>query len=426
MFNTLDQQKLSELENMVNSKQLDVLIGLHAFHSGCHLVKYRSRVPYFIIIGGTDANVMVHDPSRKRVMTEALAHARAIVCFTVALQSQIREHFPQLCPSNFSIAPSSSLSSPFISNVLDNSVLKECGFSLSPSSSPSDLSSSFAALPSVALIPQAAECVDADCRVSLHSRVGCGSHDRIFLLPAGIRAVKDPEFVVGVMQDWHQKDPSVWLAIVGPQLELEAVARLDTRLAERAGVCYLGTVSAEELHGYMKQSVATINTSVNEGMCGALLEAMLLSCPVLARRNGGNEAIIQHGVTGYLFSSPEEFLAIASQLLAVSSCPASALDCPKAINAHSFSPISPIDTEGKMGQTLKRRRLCGPDQTSYKSLKTGADCHSMASLGSSRALQQLLCKARSYVQTVHSLTGETQAYDKLVRSFFSNSTNSGM
>lgn len=308
-------------------------------------------------------------------------------------------------------------------------MLKDCLSLSSPSSATdlSSLSSLSSTLPSIELIPQAAECVGTDCRVSLHSRVGCGPHDRIFLLPAGIRAVKDPEFLVGIIQDWHQIDPSVWLVIVGPQLEADAVARLEARIAERAGVCYLGTVSADELHGYMKQSVATINTSVDEGMCGALLEAMLLSCPVLARRNGGNEAVIQHGVTGYLFSSPQEFFTLASRLLAVSPsrclCPSSSLDCPKDINNHSLSSLTSIGTEGKMGPTLKRRRLSSLDKISCKPPRT--DFHSMASLSSSGALQQLVLKARSYVQMVHSLAGETQAYDKLVRSLSSNIRESG-
>lgn len=35
------------------------------------------------------------------------------------------------------------------------------------------------------------------------------------------------------------------------------------------------------------------------------LKAMDLGTPVIARRNDGNEALIQHGVTGFLFSSPE-------------------------------------------------------------------------------------------------------------------------
>ena len=32
---------------------------------------------------------------------------------------------------------------------------------------------------------------------------------------------------------------------------------------------------------------------------------MDLGTPVLARRNNGNEALIEHGVSGFLFSSPE-------------------------------------------------------------------------------------------------------------------------
>jgi glycosyltransferase involved in cell wall biosynthesis len=56
----------------------------------------------------------------------------------------------------------------------------------------------------------------------------------------------------------------------------------------------------------MRTSFAYINTSVNEGMCLAILEAMTLGVPVLARRNTGNTSLIKHGKTGLLFDTPDE------------------------------------------------------------------------------------------------------------------------
>ena len=53
----------------------------------------------------------------------------------------------------------------------------------------------------------------------------------------------------------------------------------------------------------------------SEGMCAALLEAMGLGTPVLARAVPGNRAIVQHGRTGLLFATPGEAVALAAAVL---------------------------------------------------------------------------------------------------------------
>jgi glycosyltransferase involved in cell wall biosynthesis len=51
-----------------------------------------------------------------------------------------------------------------------------------------------------------------------------------------------------------------------------------------------------------------LNTSLSEGMCGVVLEAMLLGTPVIARRNAGNQSVIVHGHTGLLYDEPAEMI----------------------------------------------------------------------------------------------------------------------
>lgn len=74
-------------------------------------------------------------------------------------------------------------------------------------------------------------------------------------------------------------------------------------------------MSIEDTHACMKHSNALVNTSESEGMAAVVLEAMDLGTLVIARRNEGNESLIQHGVTGFLFSSPQEFKTIAENLM---------------------------------------------------------------------------------------------------------------
>uniref|UniRef100_A0A3Q2FGM4 Glycosyltransferase 1 domain containing 1 n=1 Tax=Cyprinodon variegatus TaxID=28743 RepID=A0A3Q2FGM4_CYPVA len=106
---------------------------------------------------------------------------------------------------------------------------------------------------------------------------------RVFLLVCGLRRVKDPLYLA------------------------EAFSAAGVFLAQER--------SQQELHAAIKRCFAVVNSSVSEGMSAAILEAMDLRVPVLARDIPGNAAVVKHGVTGLLFSSPQEFVHQSRRLL---------------------------------------------------------------------------------------------------------------
>ncbi|MGH0167325.1 UNVERIFIED_CONTAM: hypothetical protein FKN15_004160 [Acipenser sinensis] len=65
----------------------------------------------------------------------------------------------------------------------------------------------------------------------------------------------------------------------------------------------------------MRRSFALVNSSISEGMSAAVLEAMHLGVPVLARNIPGNAAIVIHEDTGLLFSNPQEFIELSKRLI---------------------------------------------------------------------------------------------------------------
>ncbi|XP_054300209.1 glycosyltransferase 1 domain-containing protein 1 isoform X3 [Pongo pygmaeus] len=82
-----------------------------------------------------------------------------------------------------------------------------------------------------------------------------------------------------------------------------------------AGVRLIGEMPQEDLHAVVKNCFAVVNSSVSEGMSAAILEAMDLEVPVLARNIPGNAAMVKHEVTGLLFSNPQEFVHLAKRLV---------------------------------------------------------------------------------------------------------------
>uniref|UniRef100_A0A3Q3VNG4 Glycosyl transferase family 1 domain-containing protein n=1 Tax=Mola mola TaxID=94237 RepID=A0A3Q3VNG4_MOLML len=123
---------------------------------------------------------------------------------------------------------------------------------------------------------------------------------RVFLLVCGLRRVKDPLYLVDLFSEWHYKNPVNVLVIIGPKV---------------TGVFLAQERSQQELHGAMKRCFAVVNSSISEGMSAAILEAMDLGVPVLARDIPGNAVIVQHEFTGLLYSSPQEFLHQSQRLV---------------------------------------------------------------------------------------------------------------
>lgn len=81
------------------------------------------------------------------------------------------------------------------------------------------------------------------------------------------------------------------------------------------GIYIFPQVSLEQTHALIKESFALVNSSLNEGMASAVLEALHIGTPVFARRNTGNSAVVNDGINGLLFDSPLEFKEKAENLL---------------------------------------------------------------------------------------------------------------
>ncbi|XP_073675891.1 glycosyltransferase 1 domain-containing protein 1-like [Garra rufa] len=137
----------------------------------------------------------------------------------------------------------------------------------------------------------------------------------VFLLVCGVRRVKDPLYLLEAFEEWHSQNPLVVLIIIGPKIDPVFTAEVEESVKRSVGVYLAADLSQEELHAAMQKSFALVNSSLSEGMSAAILEAMDLGLPVLARDVPGNAAIVEHEVTGLLYSSPQEFVSLSRKLL---------------------------------------------------------------------------------------------------------------
>jgi glycosyltransferase involved in cell wall biosynthesis len=259
---------IATLNQFIIDHNVLCIIGIHAFHAGKLLRGV--TVPYCIIFGGTDINEYSYDDHCRCIMSEAVSHATILVAFSPTMLNNACK---------------------ILTDVINKKVL---------------------------VIPQGVVTKPTQCtdRAAWLSRRGLPINGRLFTMIAGLRPVKDPLFLVSAFTEWHQsKCSNAYLVIVGPQLDEEFSARFLETIAGHRSVIYVGTMPVEDTHRLITHSFAVVNSSIGEGMSVAILEAMDLGIPVIARDIPGNSSVVENLRTGLLYSTPKDFIKSCELLL---------------------------------------------------------------------------------------------------------------
>jgi L-malate glycosyltransferase len=136
-----------------------------------------------------------------------------------------------------------------------------------------------------------------------------------FLLPAGIRPVKNVLLPLHPLAALYEVHPEVKFLLVGPVLDPVYAAEVMDALEPLPFALYLGAVPHEEMAELYREADAVLNTSFAEGMSNSVLEAMSHGRPVLASDIDGNRSLLKDGVTGLLYRDEAEFRTKAELLI---------------------------------------------------------------------------------------------------------------
>eukprot|EP00041_Stephanoeca_diplocostata_P028512 m.810539 g.810539 ORF g.810539 m.810539 type:complete len:500 (-) comp23388_c0_seq8:1606-3105(-) len=336
-----------------------LVFGLHAFHTGCFLLNCSSlghplpqHVPLVLVFGGTDvySSAYIQSPSHMNAMGYALQRSSILVTFTEHMRATVQAIEWTTHPTH-AVQPK-----------------RICMASITPK---------LHVIPQAVPIPKADTAFKLETFVSRlvsaareHSGWTSDEHTddshrnpvarKVFLLPAGLRPVKDVLFVAEAFAKWsaarrneNAQNYAPHLFIVGPDFDDTYAAHVratvanvvdaldgtnvdcspsssrgaiasdaadtdgwcaDVGMQHWPAVAVLGALPQPQLFAAMRGATAVVNTSKTEGMCTVLLEAMTLGAPVLARNIPGNAAVIHHGTSGLLFDTPEDFVRLAQRL----------------------------------------------------------------------------------------------------------------
>lgn len=112
------------------------------------------------------------------------------------------------------------------------------------------------------------------------------------LMAGGIRRVKGQLDALRWLDRLATMGLELELEIAGPVIETDYAARLDQELAARPRARYLGELEAAATRAAMIDCDLLLNASLHEGASNALLEALALGRPVIARRAAGNREML--------------------------------------------------------------------------------------------------------------------------------------
>lgn len=137
-----------------------------------------------------------------------------------------------------------------------------------------------------------------------------------FLLPAGLRPVKNVLSALPPIAELHAVYPQVRLELAGPVLDGDYAARVMEALEQYPFARYLGVVAHDAMGERYRRADVVLNTSLTEGgMANTVLEALAYAKPLLVSDIEGNRSIVKENVSGLLYRDEAEFRAKAEHLL---------------------------------------------------------------------------------------------------------------
>ena len=235
---------------------------VHAFHAyrvgplALRLAR-RAEVPLVVTLTGTDANHDLFDPERAAVVRRVLEGAQRVTVFHASIAERVAAALPDL-RGRLVVVP--------------QAVRFDGG-------EPFDLAAHWALPPGAVL----------------------------FVLPGGVRQVKSPLAPIRPLERLVTRRPGVRLLYAGPELDPDWGVALRQALDGRPWARWVGPVNHARMASLLSRADVVLNCSISEGgMANSVLEALALSCAVLASDIEGNRSLIEDGVTGFLYRDEAE------------------------------------------------------------------------------------------------------------------------
>jgi glycosyltransferase involved in cell wall biosynthesis len=146
------------------------------------------------------------------------------------------------------------------------------------------------------------------------AELGLREEETVFILPSGLREIKNVELAISGLERARESNPQIRLLVVGAAIEEDYSGRIEKLLLEKDWASYLGEVPHSWMSGLLRLSDVVLNTSRSEGQPQGALEGMSLGKPAVLTPVPGNRGVIRHGVEGFYVADEEDLATAANDL----------------------------------------------------------------------------------------------------------------
>jgi glycosyltransferase involved in cell wall biosynthesis len=235
--------------------QADVFQGFHGFLFGRDILpRIPADIPLVLTMTGTDYNIDLNVPLKREVIRAAINRAQRVIVFHDEAKRLITGQLPEVAAK-------------------------------------------------VQVIPPGIELQDNNCVADIP---GIRFQDKVILIVAGLRKVKNVMAAVAAVAKLAEKYPDVRLIHVGPVLEDEVAQEVRQMARQYPWFVSLGEMNHNQMAGLYRRADVVINTSLSEAIPNSILEAMYCGRPVVVSAIQGNLAVVSNGQTGLAYNSNEE------------------------------------------------------------------------------------------------------------------------
>lgn len=253
------------LRSALDKREYSLVHGFHGLHFGRVITSHPALrdLPLLLTATGTDINYDLWNDQRSTVL-EAMRSARRIILFNDDYLNKIAAAYPQ-----------------FKDKIL--------------------------------AIPQGVWLEPGKARS--REELGIKPDEFVFLLPSGLRAVKNIELAIDGLSLLQQAYPQIRLLMIGPVIDEEYARVVLNRVHNLPWITYLGEVPHNQMSGILNLGDAVLNTSHSEGQPQTALEAMSLGKPCILTAVPGNLNLIQNGHEGFYITSADDLRQAGLSLL---------------------------------------------------------------------------------------------------------------
>ena len=257
----LDAMSAEEQLAVLDQDNPGLLHAFHAYHAGptARIASQKSGIPYLITITGSDLFDSILCSAEET--RSAILDAAAVTCFDPLVAQRLTKVFPHISGK-------------------------------------------------LTVIPQGVA------PLPVQNSFPHPDDNFLILLPAALRPVKGVINAIDALTPLTLEFPSLRLIVVGGSLDPEYADKVQEMVGARPWVQLFGDIPYQQMGALYSAADLVLNSSVFEGgMANALLEAMVMGRPVLARDILGNRSLISHGETGWLYSNDYELKELVRMLM---------------------------------------------------------------------------------------------------------------